>query len=417
MEIGRADILRRGPGRPAGDGLVRQFILKIHSRCDLNCDYCYVYSMSDQSWRGQPRSMAPGTVAQTARRIGEYVSRHGIGSVDVVLHGGEPLLAGPELIESVVRTVRGAAGDGCRTRFSVQTNGLRLDAAFLDLFDRLDVGVGVSLDGDAAVHDTHRRRPDGRGSHAAVRAALERLCGSGRRHLFDGLLCTIDVRTDPVRVYESLLVYEPPAVDFLLPHGSWASPPPGVRIENDRRVREDGSALTAGQSAVPYARWLGAVFDRWYTAPRLETRVRLLEEIVNLLLGGSSAAEDIGGAPPGSLVVATDGTILSSDAVSAVRPQPSAQPACPPTVWDTGFDAFLRLPPVHAARTAHTHLCRECRACPVRRACGGGLYAHRYREGNGFDNPSVYCADLYQLIDHIRGRLHHDVADLRSTAR
>jgi len=28
------------------------------------------------------------------------------------------------------------------------------------------------------------------------------------------------------------------------------------------------------------------------------------------------------------------------------------------------------------------------------RTCGGGLYAHRYRSGLGFANPSVYCADL-----------------------
>jgi len=35
------------------------------------------------------------------------------------------------------------------------------------------------------------------------------------------------------------------------------------------------------------------------------------------------------------------------------------------------------------------------------RACGGGLYAHRYKSGNGFDNPSVYCADLKVLIPMI----------------
>ena len=36
--------------------------------------------------------------------------------------------------------------------------------------------------------------------------------------------------------------------------------------------------------------------------------------------------------------------------------------------------------------------------------CGGGLYAHRFGRGNGFDNPSVYCADLARLIVGIRYR-------------
>ena len=35
-------------------------------------------------------------------------------------------------------------------------------------------------------------------------------------------------------------------------------------------------------------------------------------------------------------------------------------------------------------------------------SCGGGLYAHRYRTGSGFMNPSVYCADLEKIITHVR---------------
>lgn len=28
-----------------------EFVVKIHSRCNPACDYCYVYDMADQSWR------------------------------------------------------------------------------------------------------------------------------------------------------------------------------------------------------------------------------------------------------------------------------------------------------------------------------------------------------------------------------
>jgi uncharacterized protein len=27
----------------------REFIVKVHSRCDLACDYCYMYEMADRS--------------------------------------------------------------------------------------------------------------------------------------------------------------------------------------------------------------------------------------------------------------------------------------------------------------------------------------------------------------------------------
>src|SRR5262245_24739399 len=72
----------------------REFILKLHSRCNLACDYCYIYESADQSWRARPTVMSSETVQQAAVRIGEHAKAHRLTRVDVVLHGGEPLLAG-----------------------------------------------------------------------------------------------------------------------------------------------------------------------------------------------------------------------------------------------------------------------------------------------------------------------------------
>ena len=83
----------------------REFIVKIHSRCDLSCDYCYMYEMADQSWRDQPRRMSLEVAEHAASRIGEHARAHRTPSVELILHGGEPLLAGRELISRLV-TVR-----------------------------------------------------------------------------------------------------------------------------------------------------------------------------------------------------------------------------------------------------------------------------------------------------------------------
>ncbi|WP_281284150.1 radical SAM protein [Nonomuraea deserti] len=245
-----------------------QFILKLHSRCDLSCDYCYVYEMADQSWKSQPRRASKSVIAQAASRIAEHAHAHRMPSVHVILHGGEPLLAGPDHIAHTVQAVRKALGPAVRLDVSLQTNAMRLDEAYLRLFDELNVRVGVSLDGDAEGHDRHRRRADGRGSHATVTAALG-LLGGRYRHLFGGLLCTVDARNDPIATSEALLESRPPRIDFLLPHGNWAEPPPG---------------LPAGDGGTPYADWLIPNFDRWYAAPRRETEVRLFDDIMRLLM-------------------------------------------------------------------------------------------------------------------------------------
>ncbi|MDF5752619.1 FxsB family cyclophane-forming radical SAM/SPASM peptide maturase [Spongiactinospora sp. TRM90649] len=372
----------------------RQFILKIHSRCDLACSYCYVYEMADQSWRTRPRRMSRDTVEKAAARIAEHAAAHGLPVVEVVLHGGEPLLAGPGEIGHLVRTVRAAVP--ARVEVSVQTNATLLDDAFLDLFAELDVGVGVSLDGTAADHDRVRRTHDGRGSHARVAAALGRLTAPPYRHLFAGLLCTVNPRTDPVETYRALLSFGPPVIDFLLPHANWSEPP-----------WRDGTAT-------PYADWLIAIFDLWWSTRPRPAGIRLFDEITHLLLGGASATEQIGLSPVAMAVIETDGEIEQSDILKSAF---QGAPATGLHIDRNPFDDLLLLPSVAARQIGRLALAPACASCPVGEICGGGLYAHRYRSGSGFHNPSVYCADLLRLVRHVGNTVQAGLSDLTKEAR
>jgi uncharacterized protein len=42
-------------------------------------------------------------------------------------------------------------------------------------------------------------------------------------------------------------------------------------------------------------------------------------------------------------------------------------------------------------------------------ACGGGYLPHRFSRDNGYDNPSVYCDDLYATFEHIQTTLAEQV--------
>src|ERR1700761_5847893 len=139
-----------------------EFSVKIHSRCDLSCDYCYMYEMADQSWRDQPRRMSYDIADRTAERVGEHARAHHLSRVAITLHGGEPLLAGAGFIEHLVTLVRQQAGPDIRVEAGMQTNGVGLNQTYLSMFDELDITVGVSLDGMAKAHDRHRRFARGR---------------------------------------------------------------------------------------------------------------------------------------------------------------------------------------------------------------------------------------------------------------
>lgn len=368
----------------------REFIVKIHSRCDLACDYCYMFEMADQSWREQPRRMAADIAECVASRIGEHARVHQMPEVVLILHGGEPLLAGHELIWNLVNATRKAAGPAVRVDVRVQTNAVGLDYAYLQLFDELGIRVGVSIDGAAQAHNRHRRFPSGRGSYPAVSAALERLRQDRFSHLFSGLLCTIDLRNEPVATYEALAAFDPPTVDFLLPHGTWDAPPPG-------RGPDPGDT--------PYADWLIAIFDHWYPDPRVD--VRLFQEIMRLIVFGKSSGEAVGLSPARMVVIETDGSIEQVDTLKAAYHGASVTGL---HVTRDSLDAALLRPGVVARQIGTMALAGQCRRCPIHQVCGGGLYAHRYRSGAGFANPSVYCPDLMRLIRHISQVVGADIS-------
>jgi uncharacterized protein len=377
---------------------IRQFILKVYSRCNLACDYCYVYRMADQSWQDRPLRMSPEIVRLAADRIAEHARRHQLPRVGIVLHGGEPLLAGPKFFATIASTLRQRLPRSTEATLTVQSNGVLLDEALLDVLGEHDVSVAVSLDGLPHVHDRHRLYPNGRGSYADVARGLNLLRSGVYRRLFAGLLCTVDLTQDPVAGYESLLRFQPPRMDFLLPHGNWSARPTG---------RTDDHATT------PYADWLGAVFDRWYLAPGQETELRMFREIIHLLLGGVSHLEGVGLAPACVAVIETDGALEQTDALKSAYHGAAATGL---HLTRHSVDDLLGHPAIRARQSGLAALGEQCRRCSVRRVCGGGYYPHRYRPGSGFHNPSVYCPDLFALIHRIRDRLGADVRRLARTA-
>ena len=375
--------LRRSGWRPTP---FRDVVLKVHQRCNLACDYCYVYTMADQTWRDRPRAMDRRTWRTTARRMAAHARRHDLPGMRLVLHGGEPLLLGTGRLDEVITGFRDTFPRDRRLDIQIQTNGTLLDEGVLAMFRRHGVRVGVSLDGAAAHNDSRRRHPDGRGSSATVDRGLRLLGSPEYAGGFAGLLCTIDPATDPVACFEALLAYRPPAIDLLLPHANWSHPPQ--------------------RATMSYAEWLIAVFDRWYDAPRQETSVRLFEDVMALLLGGAGRSEQVGLSPVAVVVVETDGAIELTDSLKSSYPGACATGL---TVFDNDFEAALNHPGVVARQIGAAALSATCRACDLHAVCGGGHYAHRYRRPDGYRNPSVYCDALAALIRHVHRRMAADL--------
>lgn len=381
---------------------ISQFVLKVHSRCDLACDHCYVYRHADQHWRHLPPAMPTQIADLAGQRIAEHATRHSLPAVCVILHGGEPLLLGMRRMRAILETLRARLSPVTATDFRIVTNGVRLNEQWCRLFAEYSVRVGLSLDGDQEANDRHRRFRNGQSSYAQANRALTLLRKPEFHQLYAGILCTIDIANDPEAVYDALISQAPPRLDLLLPHATWFHPP----------YRPTGPH-GGGQGHIDetaYAEWLLRIYRRWIREGR-PVPIRLFDSLLSAARGGPSFTEALGTDPADVLVIETDGSWEQPDSMKTAYHGAGATGM---RVTEHTVDDVAAHPQISARQGGADALCATCRACPVVRICGGGLYAHRYGPG-GFDHPSVYCADLKELI--IRVTAGEAVISDRATVR
>ncbi len=359
------------------------FLWKIASRCNINCSYCYIYNLDDTTWRDQPHFMSEKVAQQAATRMLEHCRAHGKTDAVVTFHGGEPLLGGVRHLDMLTSTVRRTLTDGgVDVLIGMQSNGLLFTPEIGDLMLERSVGIGISLDGPPEVNDVHRVDHRGRPTSERLEKALDVLLSERYRSLFRGFLCVINPDSDPVAVTKYFLNYKNLRVDFLLPDNNYANPPAGKRDDPD---------------ATPYGDWLIRSFDYWFShSPR--SNVRIFSSLIKMLLGGQSEVEALGVGPVDLIVVETNGDI---EAVDTLKSSFHGAAKLGYNIFKHDFDTVARHQAVQSRQSGVGALCGTCQACPVARVCGGGYLPHRFSKVNGFDNPSVYCADLLKLIEHI----------------
>lgn len=138
---------------------VNTIILKVIGSCNLGCSYCYDYNQVRFS-----KTMD----LEMARKAIDGVWDRSADMLNVLFHGGEPMMARDLIFALVPEIHERAQAAGKEVLFSIQTNGTLLDEEWCSLFRQYDFSVGVSLDGPAELNDRFRTNHAGRGTYDRI---------------------------------------------------------------------------------------------------------------------------------------------------------------------------------------------------------------------------------------------------------
>jgi uncharacterized protein len=145
------------------------------------------------------------------------------------------------------------------------------------------------------------------------------------------------------------------------------------------------------------------MFDNWWFESTMEVQVNDLKNMARVIMGGKSHSEGIGNDPPGYVFIEPDGEMEGLDNLRACVDGLSRIKL---NIRNSNFFDLLNTETMHSqAIFEGMPLSQTCRNCPEGQTCSGGYLPHRYSSARGFDNPSVWCADLLKLFTHIRSRM------------
>ncbi len=338
-------------GEAVGDETIC-LILLVTGDCNLRCRYCY-------AWGGEAKEYMPWEVAM---RAVDYVAARSR-SLKIQFSGGEPLLNFP-LVRRVVAYLKNYRGS---ITFQLQTNGTLIDRALAREIKRLQIGLGVSLDGPPEVNDLLRPFNGGGGSTLAVVRGLQNLAAEGIMVGLTVVLTAENTCSLPRLVeYAAYLgnIYGI-SLDLLRPLGRAAG---AVVTEPDLNLLED--QVRAALCRSEELERLGGA----------RIRFREAERLCRQLLQGVAKEHYCYATTGRSMAVMPDGSVYPCASLSGLSDFYLGN------VADAGF-SLAEAVAGKAWFQRKAELIAGCRDCSESRFCAGGCLARAYAYTGRVDRP------------------------------
>ncbi len=359
------------------------FLIKpASSLCNMRCRYCFY---EDEAASRSQHNMGIMDVSASELLIREALASAGLTSrISFAFQGGEPTLAGLDYFRHFVDYEKTHNFHHIPVQYSIQTNGLALDAEWASFLAKNHFLVGISLDGDKILHDRCRVDASGKGTWNRVTRAIS-LLQKAKTDL--NLLCVVtrDCARSAVRVYHALQKTGVRYLQFI---------PCLDPIDQAR------GSMTYSLLPENYGNFLCALFDEWFRDWQSGhyTSVRLFDDYVHLMMGQPASTCSTSGSCGAYFVVEADGSIYPCDFYSLDE-------------WKLGYLGDQTLESLSRCDLSRRFLQEgldhpaACTSCPWQGLCFGGCKRDWYTDPATGEKKNYYCPAFQRFFAYAAPRL------------
>ncbi len=368
-------------------------IIKLTNFCNLNCSYCYMFNLNDDTFKHSLPKMHIQTAKKLLLEVFEYCSGSKIKHFALVLHGGEPMLWGYEnfaIFFDYYNELKHQYHD-ININFSLQTNGYLIDYAILDLFKKNRTTIGISLDGPEKFHDKYRPNHSGLGTYKKIVNNVDIILDKGYADILGGFLTVVNTEIDVSDYFEWILSLPVKSVDILLPlHYNYVNTPWDYYNLTEQSYKETPLI----------GKWLSDLFLIWYKYDDPNISIRRFKETIRYLLGGKHHGDQIVNDKLSLLVIDSDGSIQHHDYFRGLING----------VIKTNYN-ILNNKIINIQNDLifkklfilKDYLPASCLNCDLKEICGGGFLSGRLK--NNLNDITLYksvlCYDEYQYYSTV----------------
>lgn len=347
-------------------------IVKVVEGCNLRCRYCYAGNFQEL-----PVRVMSLTVLE---KLTKEILESGAKRVEFCWHGGEPLLAGQEFYEHALEFQHNYSQQGQTVVNAMQSNGTLLTDKWFEFLESNDMGVGISIDGPAHIHDAQRPFADGSGSSTEVLQAIRRWQEQAQGV---PILCVVtkDSVRQPELLFDSLLEFGIKSMDFL----------PCSKISS-----ATGSMFKDGVSPQEYGEFMTRVFDRWWNNNDPSIRIRFFENILQGLLGGRPSLCKFTRSCSKFFTFDVDGTVYPCDDFLGIADFSYGN------ILEVDLEDILLSERRQDFISLVEDVAPKCRDCSWFSLCNGGCSFYRYMSRGRFTDVNYYCAARRRIFEHVK---------------